>query len=139
MGSLVTLAWLTLWIWDRSPYSRYLDHGQLAEIVPFAGNDSFFLTVTLYLVGWILMTMAMMLPTTLPLLDIFRRLIARRPERSQLLALVIAGYLGVWAGFGVAAHLADWVLHEIVERSAWLDANAWVIGAGTRSLSSMKA
>jgi predicted metal-binding membrane protein len=72
-----------------------------------------------------------MLPTTLPLLEIFRRLTARRRERSQLMALVITGYLIVWAGFGVAAHLADWMLHEIVERSAWLGANAWVIGAGT--------
>ena len=51
------------------------------------------------------MTVAMMLPTTLPLLDIFRRLTRRRQERSQLMALVIAGYLGVWMGFGVAAHV----------------------------------
>ncbi len=131
MTTLITMAWLTLWIWDRSPYSRYLDHGQLAEIVSVAGNDSFFLAATLYLVGWVLMTTAMMLPTTLPLLEIFRRLIARRPERSQLLALVITGYLGAWAGFGVAAHIADWLLHEVVERSAWLEANAWIIGAGT--------
>ena len=32
--------------------------------------------------------------------------------------------------FGVAAHLADWVLHEIFERGDWLQANAWVFGAG---------
>jgi predicted metal-binding membrane protein len=77
------------------------------------------------------MTVAMMLPTTLPLLEIFRRLVARRQDRSQLIALLIAGYLGIWAAFGIAAHLADWVLHEVVERSRWLETNAWVIGAGT--------
>jgi predicted metal-binding membrane protein len=77
------------------------------------------------------MTVAMMLPTTLPLLEIFRRLTVRRQDRGQLMALVITGYLGAWAGFGVAAHLADWVVHEVVERSSWLAANAWVIGAGT--------
>ena len=77
------------------------------------------------------MTVAMMLPTTLPLLDIFRRLTRRRQERSQLIALLIAGYLGVWMAFGVAAHAGDWGLHQIVERSPWLEANAWVIGAGT--------
>ncbi|HME61861.1 MAG TPA: DUF2182 domain-containing protein, partial [Candidatus Binatia bacterium] len=32
IGALVALAWMTLWIWDRSPYGRYLDHGRLAEI-----------------------------------------------------------------------------------------------------------
>jgi len=125
IASLVSLAWLTLWIWSRSPYGRYLDHGQLA------GNDSLFVLVALYLLGWTLMTVAMMLPTTLPLLEIFRRLTVRRQDRALLRALVIAGYLGAWAGFGVAAHLADWVLHEIVERSSWLEANAWVIGGGT--------
>ena len=64
------------------------------------------------LVGWTLMTVAMMLPTTLPLLDIFRRLTMRRQERSQLIILVIAGYLGVWMAFGVAAHASDWGLHQ---------------------------
>jgi predicted metal-binding membrane protein len=129
--SLIILAWLTLWIWDRSPYGRYLDHGRLGEIGLFNGATSLVAPVILYLVGWTLMTVAMMLPTTLPLLEIFRRLTARREDRSQLMALVIAGYLGVWAGFGVAAHSADWVLHEVVERSRWLETNAWVIGSGT--------
>jgi predicted metal-binding membrane protein len=128
IGSLVALAWLTLWLWDRSPYGRYLSHAELGGI---GGSGSVILPVTLYVLGWTLMTVAMMLPTTVPLLEIFRRLTALRPERSQLLALVIIGYLGVWAGFGVAAHLADWALHQVVERSAWLEANSWAIGAGT--------
>jgi predicted metal-binding membrane protein len=131
ISSLVGLAWLVLWIWNRSPYGRYLGHAQLGEIGRDGGTVSVFLPVSLYLVGWTLMTIAMMLPTTLPLLEIFHRLTARRPEHSQLTALVITGYLSVWAGFGIVAHFADWALHEIVERSTWLEANAWVIGAGT--------
>jgi predicted metal-binding membrane protein len=129
--SLVILAWLILWIWGRSPYDRYLGHAQLGEITRDGGAASIFLPVALYVVGWTLMTIAMMLPTTIPLLDIFRRLTVRRSEQSQLVALVITGYLGVWTGFGVAAHLADWVLHQVVERSVWLEANAWIIGAAT--------
>src|SRR6185436_12880585 len=92
MASLVGLAWCALWIWDRSPYGRYLSHQQLGEI----DASALLLPITLYLVGWTLMTVAMMLPTTLPLLDIFRRLTAPRRDRSQLLTLVVAGYLGVW-------------------------------------------
>jgi len=117
IASLIILAWLTLWIWDRSPYGRYLDHGRLGEIGLFNGATSLVAPVILYLVGWTLMTVAMMLPTTLPILEIFRRLTARREDRWQLMALVITGYLGVWAGFGVAAHSADWVLHEVVENA----------------------
>ena len=100
IGSLAASAWLALWIWGRSPYGRYLDHQQLGEI----GAGPLLLPITLYLLGWTLMTVAMMLPTTLPLLDIFRRLTSGRRERSQLISLVIAGYLGAWIAFGVAAH-----------------------------------
>jgi predicted metal-binding membrane protein len=131
MGSLISLAWLILWAWERSPYSRYLNHAQLGEI-DFAGNAGLvLLPVILYLVGWVLMTAAMMLPTSLPLLEIFRRLIARRPNRWQLMAGVIAGYLGVWLVFGFAAHSADWLLHQFAERTPWLETNGWIIGAGT--------
>jgi hypothetical protein len=28
IGGLIALAWLTLLVWQRSPYGRYLDHGQ---------------------------------------------------------------------------------------------------------------
>jgi predicted metal-binding membrane protein len=37
--------------------------------------------------------------------------------------------------FGVAAHLGDWALHQlIVENVAWLDRHAWIIGVGTLAL-----
>jgi predicted metal-binding membrane protein len=127
MISLASLAWCALWIWDRSPYGRYLKHDQLGGL----DAGAILVPLTLYLAGWLLMTVAMMLPTTLPLLEIFRRLTAARQDRAQLLTLVVAGYLGVWLGFGIFAHGADWLTHEIVERSSWLEANAWMIGTAT--------
>src|SRR5512147_1557787 len=97
IGSLAASAWIALWIWGRSPYGRYLGHQQLGEL----GTDSLLLPITFYLVGWTLMTIAMMLPTALPLLERFHRLTEQREDRTQLLALVIAGYLAVWLGFGI--------------------------------------
>jgi predicted metal-binding membrane protein len=131
MGLLIGLAWLILWAWERSPYGRYLNHAQLGELGLGGATGSVFLPVTLYVAGWILMTAAMMLPTTLPLLEIFRRLTTRRPDRWQLLAVVIAGYLAIWLVFGIAAHSADWLLHQVAERTPWLETNGWVIGAST--------
>jgi predicted metal-binding membrane protein len=130
IGSLIALAWLTLWIWDRSPYGRYLKHDQLGDF-GLEGFGSAALAATLYITGWALMTVAMMLPTVVPLLEIFRRLTLHRRDRARLLLSVIIGYLSIWAAFGVAAHLADWLLHEVVERVVWLDTRPWVIGAAT--------
>src|ERR1043166_5342855 len=92
IASLITLSWLILWLWDRSPYSRYLRHDELGAI---ASTDaaSVFLVVALYVVGWTLMTVAMMLPTTLPLLGVFRRLVAERqktPNRGNVDGNIIA-------------------------------------------------
>ncbi len=32
MGGLITLAWITLWVWEQSPYGRYLNHQELADL-----------------------------------------------------------------------------------------------------------
>jgi predicted metal-binding membrane protein len=88
----------------------------------------------LYAGGWLLMSAAMMLPTVLPLLQRFDRLAAARSDRVELIALLFAGYLLVWLGFGVAAHLLDAALHAIAQRSVWLTFNAWVLGAGVLAI-----
>src|SRR5260221_284938 len=102
MGILVGTAWAALWLWEQSPYGRYLDHGRWTEI-GLAANicdalpaGHIVLPALLYVVGWMLMSAAMMLPTTLPLLGIFGRLTERRPDRTTLLSLGILGYLLIW-------------------------------------------
>jgi predicted metal-binding membrane protein len=136
MAALTATAWLMLWLWGQSPYARYLDHGKWTEIrvagssichaVP--GGEAT-LTAALIVGGWVLMLTAMMLPTTSPLLDIFRRLTAQRADRRSLIGLVIVGYLSVWCIFGFAAHLADWALLSAVSGFDWLVGNGWIIGA----------
>jgi predicted metal-binding membrane protein len=140
VGMLIALAWITLWIWAESPYGRYLDHGDWTNI-GLAGaicraipGGAVLLPATLYVTGWILMLAAMMLPTTLPLLEIYRRLIRRRPDRHRLLALVIVGYLVAWGGFGVAAHGVDLALYTVVVESPWLTFNGWTIGAAVLTI-----
>jgi len=136
IGGLIALAWLTLFVWELSPYGRYLNHGQwtdlglaatLCQVLP-AG--SIVLPALLYVGGWVLMTVAMMLPTILPLLGIFGRLVETRPDRTMLLALVIAGYLSIWAAFGLAAHALDSLLHALVVAVPWLTFNGWIVGTG---------
>lgn len=140
MGLLIALAWFTLWVWEQSPYGRYLDHGDWTQIGVAANiclalpAGEVVLPILLYVGGWILMIAAMMLPTTLPLLEIFRRLTIRRRDRGQLIALVIVGYLAAWTIFGLAAHGIDWGLRELVEGNVWLTFNGWVFGAAVLAL-----
>jgi predicted metal-binding membrane protein len=84
-----------------------------------------------------LMVVAMMLPTTLPLITLFRGIVRRRSRGTQLVALLLSGYLAVWVLFGFVVHLGDWGLHQIVDRSTWLTANAWIIAAGTLTLAGL--
>ncbi len=32
MGGLIGLSWITLFLWEKSPYGRYLDHGRWTDI-----------------------------------------------------------------------------------------------------------
>jgi predicted metal-binding membrane protein len=123
--ALIVLAWVTLWLWGQSPYGRFLTHEALH--VTLVSHDN---VVPLIVAGWIVMIIAMMLPTSLPLIGMFHRMTRHRTDCAPLVGLVITGYLLVWTLFGVVAVLGDGVLHTVVERNAWLGVHAWVIGAG---------
>jgi predicted metal-binding membrane protein len=125
LGGLSALAWLTLWFWGQSPYGRFLHHDALQTTDLSAG-----VVMLIAVVGWVVMVIAMMLPTSLPLVALFHRLTRQRPEQMSLVGLLIAGYLSVWTLFGVVVHLSDRLLHAVVEQSAVLGARAWVIGMG---------
>ncbi len=128
LAALVALAWLALWLWGRSPYGRYLDHEQLEDVLI---NPNGLALILVFVAGWTVMVIAMMLPTVIPLIRMFHTVARRRADRLRLLALLIAGYLTVWVAFGVAVHAADRGLHVAVEQSPWLDSHEWAIGAAT--------
>lgn len=126
VSTLILLAWLALWLSERSP-----EHGWLLHALH--GLDAFGGSATLafaFIVGWTVMVVAMMLPTSLPLISMFRRLTSKRRDRAWLAALLVAGYLGVWTLFGGVVYLGGWTLHQGVRQIAWLEANTWVLGAG---------
>jgi predicted metal-binding membrane protein len=136
LTALVGFAWLALWAWASSPYGRYVDHGWtstgpaalLCRVVP---GGAVLVPAALYAATWMLMTTAMMLPSTLPLFEAFDRLVAPRPDRGQLLTLLGLGYLAVWGGFGLLAHGLHAVLLAGVDRLPALAWHGWMIGAAT--------
>lgn len=128
LAALVILTWLILWVWGQSPYGRFLSHEGLGEVDAFLNRKHIFL-ILVFVLGWTLMTVAMMLPTSLPLITLFHTITSRRSDHMVLVALLIAGYLIIWVLFGFVAHIGDLGLHETVEHNAWLGTNTWILGA----------
>jgi predicted metal-binding membrane protein len=140
LAALVALAWLTLWLWAGSPYARYLEHGDWTASGPAAAlcralpGGGVLVPVALSTAAWLLMTTAMMLPTTVPLFATFSRVTASRADHGRLLLLLGLGYMAVWSGFGILAHALHAVLLSLLDRLPALAWNAWLIGAGIFAL-----
>ena len=88
VGTIVLLAWVTLWAWTASPYARFLSHETNAAD---GTGASYAVVLLVFAAGWTVMTVAMMLPTSLPLIAVFRSLVRQRSNRGELVALVVAG------------------------------------------------
>jgi predicted metal-binding membrane protein len=131
-------AWIALWLWGRSPYGSFLSHKELEHVSLLGPVAAFFV------LGWVLMSVAMMLPTSLPVVALFHSMTRARPNHGALVSLLIAGYLAVWTVFGVVIHQGDWFLHRGVHRVPWLLARpsfisaAILVGAGAFQFSRLK-
>jgi predicted metal-binding membrane protein len=101
IGLLALIAWVAIWLAEDTAYAHVL-HGHVAT----AGRWEF---VGVFVAGWVVMTTAMMLPTTTPILAVLHGLASRRPDRRLLIALAILGYLAAWTlfGAGVAAAIVS--------------------------------
>jgi predicted metal-binding membrane protein len=129
------LAWAILAGWSASPYARYLGHGGWAEfgaLEPLCAalpQGAVLVPAATHALAWVLMIAAMMLPTTYPVLALFRRMVTGRRDARALVALVVAGFGGVWLAFGLAAHAADALVLWLAGRSPAVAAHGWLIGA----------
>ena len=109
LGALILAAWATLAAWGASPFADLLDHHA-------SGGEAFspIFRLAVFVLGWTLMTVAMMLPSSMPLVNLFRRFVLHRPDGPRLLWLLGLGYLGVWTYFGLLTYLGDGLLHAAV-------------------------
>ncbi len=121
---LAGAGWLALWIWGSSPAAGYLDHAALSGAVDPGAR-------LLFVGGWTLMTVAMMLPTSVPLVATFAALTRARRGRRALVALLVAGYIATWVVFGGLIHVLDGGLHAVVAAVPVLSSHAYVISALT--------
>ena len=128
LGALALAAWLVLWLWEGSPYGHYLHHD---------GGSPLPIEASLFAVGWVLMIVAMMLPSSVPLVVTFAALVRRRQRPGRLVALLLAGYLLVWGAFGLAAWIADRGIHAAVAALPWLAEHPQIIIATTLAIAGL--
>jgi predicted metal-binding membrane protein len=87
-----------------------------------------------FLLAWQVMVVAMMLPSSLPLVRLYATASARQPRPGLAMASFLGGYALVWTAFGALALGFDLGVHRAVDSSAWLSANDWLIGGGVLAL-----
>jgi predicted metal-binding membrane protein len=103
-------------------------HGDTLATHPYWGIGTNLLT---FIFAWLVMTVAMMLPTSLPLIQLFAKV--KREQKAehweaQLLLFVVA-YLTVWSVFALITFLGDFLLHRFVDSRPWLiQHSSWFTG-----------
>jgi predicted metal-binding membrane protein len=90
--------------------------------------------LAVFLAGWLLMLVAMMLPSTLSLVGLFIGVVAYRRDRRGILASLIGGYLVVWLGAGLVALAADTALHGLSRHVGWIESHPWAVAAAVVAL-----
>lgn len=129
-GSWPTLRWQRLrdpmiWLWAAVVFCwlALLFGGRHQHLLSVGGAQSSAgsaaLALLLVMGAWLEMVVAMMLPTTAPMLRLFRSTSARAPRPVAAMAAFIGGYLTVWMVFAVLATAAATALQAAAVRGQW--------------------
>ena len=126
---LIAGAWVTLLVADATGAASALHHHALIE-----GGPPLPIAVPLFLVGWVVMVAAMMLPASLPTIRMVEAASSwlTRPRRAR--AAFLASFALVWIAFGLVAFLGDVGLHRVVDATPALAARPWLIEAAILAL-----
>ncbi len=143
LGGIILLAWAYLFYLASS--MRMASMGMdisMPAMQPWRSAD-----IALNFSMWVVMMVAMMTPSALPMLLMYRAITQKQhKENSQVSStwLFLLGYLVVWAGFSAAATLAQWGLHSaalltpMISSASPVLGGALLIAAGVYQLTPLK-
>lgn len=121
----IAAAWCLAIGAQLSGSAAFLHHDTLIERGPAPP-----VALALFVLAWLVMVAAMMLPSSLPLMRMFAVASANQPRSALMLAAFIAAYAAIWSAFGLAAFAGDVAVHRIVDRDAFLNAHPWIVSGG---------
>ena len=135
----IAVAWTAAIAAEITGITRLVHHDALAH------NDIPLIAVLgIFVIAWQLMIVAMMLPSSLPLIRLFRVAAANQPSPGRATLGLLVGYSAVWSAFGMVAFLGDLGFHQLVHGWPWLETHPQVIAgsvlmlAGAFQFSSLK-
>ena len=112
VGLLAAAAWVALSLSSGSGL-HHLHHLSAATVATI--RFQFFFVAT-----WTVMTVAMMLPTSLPVIATLHTFASERSDRLLLVALTILGYLIAWSAFGALVLTGYRSWQWLLASSPWL-------------------
>jgi predicted metal-binding membrane protein len=127
--AMVGGAWLIAVVAQATGNAAALHHHALIEDGP-----PLWLAVPIFLVGWQVMVVAMMLPASLPALGTFEAASRSVARPTLAIAVFLGAYSIAWTAFGLVAFMGDFVLHHFVDVTPWLAQRPWLIEAGVVGL-----
>ncbi|MGH8932576.1 MAG: DUF2182 domain-containing protein [Egibacteraceae bacterium] len=120
--AVAAAAWIALAVAGRTAFAGRLHHSAL-EAQPAQRGSS------LFLIGWLLMVTAMMLPASLRFVTTIHRLLLTRRNRRRLLTVALSGYALPWLVVGELFQICDLGGHWLVDGWAWLADRPWLVTA----------
>jgi predicted metal-binding membrane protein len=127
--ALIVGSWAILLAAELTGAAAALHHHALIE-----GGMPLTAAVPLFLVGWLVMAAAMMLPASLRSIRMMEAPTASVFSPGRARAAFMASFALVWVAFGLIAFLGDVGLHRIVDPTPWLAGRPWLIEAGILAL-----
>jgi predicted metal-binding membrane protein len=124
---LVIAAWTIALLAVLTKQTALINHNYLLT----QSHLPWIVALVVFLAGWQVMTVAMMLPSSMPL--VYMMVQASRQQRHPWAtqAAFLAGYAVIWTVFALAAFMADTLVHWLVSNWFWLYMHSWLIGAVT--------
>jgi predicted metal-binding membrane protein len=121
----IGLAWLLSVYAEVTGLALRLHHHSL-----YHGGLPFWQAALVLLAAWQVMTAAMMLPSSLPMIRHFEAVSRRQARPALAVTLFVIAYFTVWSGFAVLAWSGDYMVHTGVHDWSWLAAHEQLIAAG---------
>jgi predicted metal-binding membrane protein len=124
IAMIAPLSLLALWIWSTTPNLPAPSHG----LRPLGMDD--FTWFLVFLVGWILMTAAMMLPSAMPLFIALDRVARGQHNRHHIPFIAALAYFGIWGLVGMALWIANVAAETLMIHCLGAEVKAGLAGTG---------